>query len=80
MDDSIAEKPYTDENELVNWRYSHAKHRCMKGIHLMSYLVRYDDIALPVAFEAIRQSFRNPQLKMSAHKLTLLLHIASLNF
>jgi hypothetical protein len=48
IDDSIEEKPYTDENELVNWHYSHAKHRSIKGINLMSCLVIYDDTTLKI--------------------------------
>ena len=27
LDDSIEEKPYTDENEIICWHYSHAKSR-----------------------------------------------------
>lgn len=55
LDDSIEEKPYTDENEIVAWHYSHAKHTCVKGINLLSCLVRYGDNAFPVAFELIRK-------------------------
>jgi hypothetical protein len=53
LDDSIEEKPYTDENEIIAWHYSNAKHTCVKGINLLSCLVRYGDIAFPVAFELI---------------------------
>jgi hypothetical protein len=53
LDDSIEEKPYTDENEIVSWHYSHAKNRCLKGINLLSCLIRYGDISLPIACEAI---------------------------
>ena len=27
LDDSIEEKPYTDENEIVAWHHSHAKRK-----------------------------------------------------
>ena len=53
LDDAIEEKPYTDENEIVSWHYSHAKNRCVKGINLLSCLVRYDDISFPIAWEVI---------------------------
>lgn len=53
LDDTIEDKTYTDENEIVCWHYSHAKNRCVKGINLLSCLVRYSDIALPIACEAI---------------------------
>lgn len=55
VDDTIEEKPHTDENDTVCWHYSHAKGRCVKGINILSCLVRYGDFAVPVAFEAIRK-------------------------
>lgn len=48
LDDTISEKSYTDENAVNCWHYSHAKHRHVKGLNLLSWLVRYDDIALPM--------------------------------
>jgi hypothetical protein len=53
LDDTIEEKTYTDENEIICWHYSHAKGRCVKGINLLSCLVRYGDTALPVTYEPI---------------------------
>lgn len=53
IDDTIEEKPYTDQNELVCWHYSHAKGKCVKGINLLSGLIRYGDIALPIACEPV---------------------------
>ena len=29
IDDTIEEKPYTDENEIICWHFSHAKGRCI---------------------------------------------------
>lgn len=55
IDDSIEEKPYTDENEIVNWHYSHAKGMCLKGINIMSCLVRYGDISFPVGYQEIHK-------------------------
>ena len=49
LDDTIEEKTYTDESEIICWHYSHAKGRCVKGVNLLSALIRYGDIALPVA-------------------------------
>ena len=46
LDDSIEEKPYTDENEIVAWHYSHAKGRHVKGINILSCLVAYGDLAV----------------------------------
>jgi hypothetical protein len=55
VDDTIEEKPYTDENDTVCWHYSHAKGRCLKGVNILSGLIRYGDFSLPIAFESIRK-------------------------
>src|SRR5918996_4733366 len=36
--DSIKEKPYTDENEIVCWHYDHSKDRLVKGINFITAL------------------------------------------
>lgn len=56
FDDTIEEKPYTDENEIVCWHYDHSKKRNVKGINILSALVRYGDVALPVAYELVRKT------------------------
>ncbi len=55
IDDAIEEKPYTDENTIVNWHFSHARGRCVKGINLLSCLVRYGDWAVPIGYEVIHK-------------------------
>ena len=55
VDDTIEEKMYTDQNDTVCWHFSHSKGRCIKGINILSALIRYQDFAVPVAFEAIRK-------------------------
>lgn len=56
LDDSIEEKPYTDENEVNCWHYAHAKGRTLKGINILSCMVRYGDVSLPIGYEVIRKS------------------------
>ncbi len=55
LDDTISEKSYTDENEVNCWHFSHAKHRHVKGINLLSCLVRYGDVALPVGYDIVKK-------------------------
>jgi DDE superfamily endonuclease len=55
IDDTIEEKPYTDESEIICWHYSHSKGRCVKGVNLLSCLARYGDVALPIAYEIVRK-------------------------
>ena len=56
MDDSIAEKPYTDENDIICWHYDHAKGMTVKGINFMTALYEAQGIVLPVAFELVAKT------------------------
>jgi hypothetical protein len=51
IDDTIVEKPHTDENEIICWHYDHAKGRNVKGLNLLTTLYSSQEVALPVAFE-----------------------------
>ena len=56
IDDSIVEKPYTDENEIICWHYDHAKGKTVKGINFVSTLYYAQGVALPVAFELVSKT------------------------
>jgi hypothetical protein len=56
VDDSIAEKPYTDENDIVCWHYDHAHDRQVKGINFLSALYHSRDISLPVGFRVVAKT------------------------
>jgi hypothetical protein len=58
LDDSIEEKPYTDENEIMCWHYSHSKGAHVKGVNIISCLVRYSDITFPVGYELVYKDVR----------------------
>jgi hypothetical protein len=55
FDDTIQEKPYTDENELVCWHFDHTQGRSVKGVNLLNCLYHAGGVALPVAFELVRK-------------------------
>jgi hypothetical protein len=55
FDDTIQEKPYTDENELVCWHFDHTKSRSVKGVNLLNCLYHASGVSLPVAFELVRK-------------------------
>lgn len=56
IDDTIEEKPYTDESVLICWHYDHSKGRSVKGINLISALYQVGDASIPVAFELVNKS------------------------
>lgn len=55
IDDTIEEKPYTDESELVCWHYDHSKSRNVKGMNLLSTLYQVGELSIPVAFELVKK-------------------------
>jgi len=56
IDDTIEEKPYTDESELVCWHYDHSKGRSLKGVNLVGTLYEVGGASVPVAFEFVKKS------------------------
>jgi hypothetical protein len=68
IDDSIVEKPYTDENEIICWHYDHAKGETVKGINFMTALYEAQGIALPVSFELVAKTERYMDKKSGQEK------------
>lgn len=56
VDDAIAEKPYTDENEIICWHYDHAQGRSVKGINFLSALYHAQGVSLPVGFRVVAKT------------------------
>jgi len=56
IDDSIEEKPYTDENDIVCWHYDHSKERNIKGINFLSMLYHNRGISLPIGFQLVAKT------------------------
>lgn len=61
FDDSLLEKPDTDENEIVGWFYDHSENRNKKGINLLTAFFHsiYEEnnlpLRIPVAFECVKK-------------------------
>lgn len=56
IDDSIAEKPFSDENDIVCWHYNHSTGTQVKGINFMSTVYHSQDVSLPVSFTLIAKT------------------------
>ena len=56
VDDSIEEKPYTDENDIVCWHYDHTTGRQVKGINFMTALYHAGGVSLPVGFQIVAKT------------------------
>lgn len=53
FDDTIQEKAWTDESELMSWHYDHVKGRNVRGINLLNALYHSQGASIPVAFELV---------------------------
>ncbi len=56
FDDSIEEKPYTDENEIICWHWDHSKNLSVKGINFMTGLYYSNNVSLPVTFQLVSKT------------------------
>ena len=56
FDDTIEEKPYTDENSLITWHYDHTAGRAVKGVNILSGLYHNQGITIPFAFQPIQKT------------------------
>ena len=50
FDDTIQEKAWTDENDLICWHYDHVSGRTVKGINLLNALYHHNGVSIPVDF------------------------------
>ena len=56
IDDSISEKPYTDENDLIAWHWSHTFERQVKGLEFLTAYYSAGDVSLPMAFDLVEKT------------------------
>lgn len=61
IDDTIEEKPHTDENDIVCYHYDHSQDRTVKGINIVNFVYHTtlgdgQNISLPVAFELVAKT------------------------
>ena len=56
LDNTIEEKPYTEENEIVGWYHDHSKGRSVKGINLISSLYINDKGKIPLNFMIVKKT------------------------
>ena len=63
VDDTIQEKLYSDENNLIAWHFDHTFGRSVKGINLLNFVYHVGDISLPVAYQLIEKPIQYTDLK-----------------
>lgn len=68
FDDTIQEKAYSQENDIISWHFDHTKGCAVKGINLLNCVYSAGDVSLPVAFEIIKKSIRFTEIATRKEK------------
>jgi len=68
IDDSIEEKRYTDESELISWHYDHTVNRSVKGVNFITALINTRGVSLPCAVEFVRKDLETVDPKTGKKK------------
>ncbi len=65
FDDTINEKAYTDENDIIAWHFDHSKGRNIKGVNILSTIYYSNNYTIPISFEIVKkdQEFTDDQGK-----------------
>jgi len=63
FDDTIVEKQYSKENDLICWHYDHTFNRNIKGINLLNCIYHANGVSLPIAFELVKKPIQFSDLK-----------------
>lgn len=56
FDDSIEEKLYSDENELICWHWDHSLGRYVKGINQLTLIYHVKGITIPIGLDFFRKT------------------------
>jgi len=56
FDDTIEEKPYTDENDIICWHWDHSQQRNVKGVNFLTALYQNARQSIPVRFELVAKT------------------------
>ena len=55
FDDTLSEKPHSEQGSIVNWHFDHSKGRSMKGINILNMLYTVSDMSIPIGFEIVKK-------------------------
>lgn len=58
VDDTISEKPHTDENDIICWHYDHTSGQTIKGVNIISALYHVQEVSLPVGYHLVTKTKR----------------------
>ena len=68
FDDTVQEKQYSKESDLICWHWDHTFNRNIKGINLLNCVYHANGVSLPIAFELVKKPIQFSDLKTKKRK------------
>jgi len=68
FDDTVQEKKWTDESEMMCWHFDHTVGKSVRGINMLNALYYSNDVSIPVAFEIIKKPIEFSDIKTKQRK------------
>lgn len=68
FDDSIEEKQYSDQSELICWHYDHVFNRNVRGVNFLTALIEVGNVRLPCAVEFVKKDIWETDQKTGKKK------------
>ena len=70
IEDTVQEKPHTNENDVICWPYGHSPNRSVKGFHRLPWVYPADGVSVPVTYELSHNPIRFRAVKTRRVKRT----------
>ena len=63
FDDTIQEKKWTKESDIMCWHFDHTVGKAVRGINMLNALYYSNDVSIPVAFEIVSKPVHFSDIK-----------------
>ena len=63
FDDTVQEKKWTDESDIMCWHFDHTVGKSVRGINMLNALYYSGEVSIPVAFEIVKKPIQFSDLK-----------------
>lgn len=63
FDDTVQEKKWTDESDIMRWHFDHTIGKSVRGINILNALYYSNEVSIPVAFEIIKKPIQFSDIK-----------------
>jgi len=64
FDDTVQEKKWTDENDIMCWHFDHTVGKSVRGINMLNALYYSNEVSIPIAFEIVKKLLKKTSLSV----------------